>query len=429
MISTNIRFEELVREEEGRFWVHRDVYVDPEIFQLEMERIFESSWLYLAHESQVANPGDYLTLLMGRQPVILYRDRAGKLRVFVNRCRHRGAMLLCAQRGNTPYFRCPYHGWTYSDEGVLVGIPDRGGYPPGIEGGLSLEEIPCVETYRGFIFGRLRADGPSLQEHLGNARPYLDLIFEKYAEGVAFCRGVVRYAYRGNWKLQVENALDFYHVPFTHRSFIEVAKARGLTVASKVESPQAMARDEAIYLGRGHAVTITWAYGEATSPGIAGIAGPDELGRRVGPRLAKWAGRFAMHLLIFPNVMFMEEPGLQIRIVRPRAVDYTEIIAYHYIPRGIPKTAQERILRVGERFLGPAGIGTPDDLEMFHRCMQGYWARTAPWNDLSRGILRERCQGELEEVGPFEAVGNITDDTHYRGLYRWWLRLMQGEVR
>src|SRR6185503_581527 len=109
--------------------VHRDLYIDPELFQLEMERLWSRAWIYAGHESQVPNQGDYLTVDIAAQPLILLRHPDGSLRVLVNRCAHKGTKILGEPAGNAgKTLRCPYHAWSYRLDGSLLNIPLQQGY-------------------------------------------------------------------------------------------------------------------------------------------------------------------------------------------------------------------------------------------------------------------------------------------------------------
>src|SRR5262249_15906490 len=133
--------------------VHRLVYVDPDIFELEMKRMFYNTWVFVGHESEVAHPGDYKTMTLGRKPVILTRDASGKIFVLFNRCAHRAAIVCRQERGTSSYFRCLYHGWTYSNSGELVGVPFRSGYGEDFKTEeFGLTRVPHVQSYRGFVF-------------------------------------------------------------------------------------------------------------------------------------------------------------------------------------------------------------------------------------------------------------------------------------
>ncbi len=101
----------------GVYRANRRIFTDEDIFELEMKHIFEGNWVYLAHETQVPNPGDYFTTYIGRQPVVITRDRGGKLNCLINACSHRGAMLCRRKTDNRTTLTCPFHGWTFRNDG------------------------------------------------------------------------------------------------------------------------------------------------------------------------------------------------------------------------------------------------------------------------------------------------------------------------
>ena len=200
--------------------VHRDVYVDPAVFEAELSRIFARTWVYVGHESEVAQPGSFTTTTIGRQPVILTRTESGEVVVLLNRCTHRAATVCQERRGQTRFFRCPYHGWSFRPDGTLVGFTFADGYddPDLCVGDFTLGRAARVDSYRGFVFASLAADGPSLAEHLGNAAPYIDLLADLSPNGQLQLgtAGESRYSYPGNWKIQCENGVDGYHANFVH---------------------------------------------------------------------------------------------------------------------------------------------------------------------------------------------------------------------
>ncbi|MEX0729812.1 MAG: aromatic ring-hydroxylating dioxygenase subunit alpha [Aquisalimonadaceae bacterium] len=381
----------------GTFRVHSGVYVENHVFDAEMEAFFRRGWVYLAHESQLPEPNDYLTCRLARQPILLSRGEDGEVRGFLNRCRHRGALVCRNESGNAKSFTCFYHSWSYRNTGELTGVTGPEGFPPNFDlSGLGLAPLPRLESYRGFLFGSLSADGPPLKEHLGNAAAYLDLILDKSDEPLRVVPGVSTYEFKGNWKLQAENSLDYYHLPFVHRSFMEVRRARGEEV--KRGNLRNLANDYGVDLGNGHGTVITLDEG----------------------------GEPNQHLFLFPNLVLLEEPAPQIRVIDPLAVDQTKVRGYFYMHGEADNSMK---LRHYERFYGPTGFGTPDDMEVFHSCMDGYSIDSVPWNDLSRGLHREVTEAPLAWMPPFVSAGNITDDNFMRGFYRKWRLALSSDVR
>src|SRR5437879_942589 len=205
--------------------VHRALYTDPAIFELELERIFGRAWLALGHESQVRASGDYYTTRMGREPVLVVRHEDGSVKVLINRCAHRGSMVCAEGRGNVERFVCPYHGWSYDRAGQLKAVPFSSGYAPGKLAGLRLQAAPRIANYRGFIFASLAADGPSLEDFLGPTRASFDDLVDRAPGGeLEVAGGVFKHTYNGNWKLMLENHLDGAHPNYVHASSVAVAR-------------------------------------------------------------------------------------------------------------------------------------------------------------------------------------------------------------
>ena len=204
--------------------VHRGVYSDPAIFELEMERIFNKVWTYVGHESQVTNAGDYWTVQIGRQPMIMVRHSDRSVRVLYNRCPHRGAMLYGDRCGNAGKgIICSYHSWQFDTDGRCKAIPLDKGYlgtrlAPG-DPDSNVKAAERVDSYRGFVFASLAADGPSLLDWLGPARIAFDDMCDRAPEGevevVPTCFRVIQ---QSNWKIFLENQLDALHPAVTHES-------------------------------------------------------------------------------------------------------------------------------------------------------------------------------------------------------------------
>ena len=131
--------------------ISREIFVNEEVYQKELEQVFTRAWLFIGHESQVAKPGDYFVSYMGEESVILCRDREYQLHVFLNTCRHRGMKVCRYDEGNTPVFTCPYHGWSFATDGKLVGVPFyKDAYHEKLDKSKwGLVEVPQVFNYTG----------------------------------------------------------------------------------------------------------------------------------------------------------------------------------------------------------------------------------------------------------------------------------------
>lgn len=167
---------------------HRSIFTDPQLFEFEIKHIFEGNWVFLAHESQIPEPGDYFTLTLGRQPVIITRDKQHALHALINSCAHRGAMLCRRKTGNKNSFTCPFHGWTFGNNGKLLKAKDEstGGYPETFkhEGSHDLKKLPRFASYRGFLFGSLSEDVQPLETYLGETCKIIDLMVDQAPEGL-----------------------------------------------------------------------------------------------------------------------------------------------------------------------------------------------------------------------------------------------------
>ncbi|MGO9265141.1 MAG: aromatic ring-hydroxylating oxygenase subunit alpha [Candidatus Binataceae bacterium] len=417
-----LNLDELVQEHR----VHRKIYTEPEIFALEMERIFERGWVFLGHESEVAQVGDYKTVRFGSQPAIMTRDENGAIHVVMNRCMHRGATICQQERGNANYFRCWYHGWTYSSRGELIGLPYPGGYGSHFDRGkFALIKAAKVATYRGLVFASLTPEVEELPDYLGAAKYYLDLFMDLSPEGAVEARaGTHKYGYDGNWKFQMENGVDGYHANFVHQSFFEVqGKKLGRKVAQLFTEGSPM---ESKDLGHGHSILDMAPKRQAARPvsnllrGATSQAATDtymaSLERRFGKeRTSEILAASNVNLAIFPNLLII---GIQFRNVIPVGVGRTDVFLTPTTLRGVPEEINVARLRAHESFYGPAGGGAPDDVEMFNRCQDGLRVKGAEWLELSRGLEREYTSAD----GIIAA--HLTDEVPQRAFYRGWRTAM-----
>jgi p-cumate 2,3-dioxygenase alpha subunit len=145
--------------QEGVFRVHRSAMTSHEVLQTEQERVFNKCWLYLCHESEVENPGDYRRRNVAGRPLFFVRGSDGKLRVFLNTCTHRGALICRHDQGHADVLQCFYHAWTFNNQGDLVGVPDEAGYGNCFNRAeMGLKSPPRVDNYRGFVFVSFNPD-------------------------------------------------------------------------------------------------------------------------------------------------------------------------------------------------------------------------------------------------------------------------------
>lgn len=402
------------------FRVHTSAYTDAAIFELEMERIYEQGWVYVAHESEIPQPGDFRTSVVGTQPVIVSRGPDGSVNVLLNRCRHRGSVVCREERGHTAQFQCPYHGWTYRVDGLLLGCPQADGYPPGFPTAtLGLAPAARVATYRGLIFGSLSACGESLEERLGQVRKYVDLWCDRSPTGqVTLTRAMHRYGYPGNWKLQMDNGVDGYHGNYAHESFVNLMERAEETSSGEFAALRRTGYTRGLSHGDG---LIDRPYG-----GMAGqfdYLDPSlteyhaQLEARYGAeRAAQLKGQ--QNLFIFPNLFLFES---HVRVIRPVTIDQTVVEMHPFALDGVPEGLNAARLKAHERFFGPAGFGAPDDVEMFVNVWSGLKARAVDWLIMSRGLHREVRNDDGE------CVGASTDEAPQRAAWREWRALMTVE--
>ena len=427
------------RPAEGVFRVRREAFLDPQLFELEMQRVFEGTWQFVGMESQVARPHDYFTAMLGRQPVVVSRDGDGRLMCFLNSCRHRGGIVVPYASGNAAHHICRYHGWSYASSGRNTGITHReeGRYPPGFaEENHDLAPVARFAGYKGFLFASLSTDVPPLEEHLGESRAFLDLVADQSPRGLELIAGTITYTFEGNWKLQFENGLDFYHFASTHASYVEVSKQRqqrhGIEAGPRWS--EAETSDQGTFnFGRGHAVM--WSNRNSlrvTRPLTQDADAVAALTERVGEARARWM-HLNRNLTIFPNMQLIDVTSLQLRLWRPLAVDRTEMTSWCLAPVGESTAARKRRIRQYEDFFNPSGLATSDDNVIYELQQAGLPARAAGWTQghlRGLGSFGSGQNAHADELG-FKPESWITgsfqmgSETCFHTGYREWLRLLK----
>jgi phenylpropionate dioxygenase-like ring-hydroxylating dioxygenase large terminal subunit len=422
--------------------VHRKLYTDPGIFELEMDRIFGRAWVYVGHESQVKKPGDYFSTHIGRRPVVMVRDERGQLRVIHNQCAHRGALVVAAAHGNAPEFTCCYHGWTYHLDGRIKGVPLNHGYPRDFDAKnprMAMTAVPRVTSYRGFVFASEAADGPALEDALGHIITSLDDLLDRAPEGeIEIAGGVFRHAYDANWKVYFENLCDAAHPLFTHRSSIEAAQAQSDDAYSDGSGEIAIRqmRQNGAPYGFWESQVGIWTYpnghsylGDYHDDAKLVAALQDPVFREYISALERNKGKAeARRILevrrwnsnIYPNVSLMSQ-FQQLRVVHPVAVDRTVVHTYSFRLKGAPEQMFRNTIAFANVVNGTGSLVLTDDLEIYNRIDMGLHSAGTEWLQIGRGYQSD----QPDEHGGRRGI-NSTSEVYIRNMFDAWLGYMNG---
>jgi p-cumate 2,3-dioxygenase subunit alpha len=397
------------------------------VFQLERTRIFEKSWLYLGHESEVPNAGDYCRRTIAGRPMFFVRGNDGLIRAFFNTCTHRGAQVCRQDEGHALSFQCFYHGWTFSTQGDLAGVPDEAGYAECFDkANYALKAPPRVEHYRGFYFVSFDPNIVALESYLGEACRLIDLTMDsaEILGGWTILRGCAKYSINANWKLMVENSYDGYHLPTVHQTYLEYAAWRRTLIG---KSPKRFTgATDAFALRYGHGGMLQ----EAPQRGIANpsLIWSEETNREVERLKAENIARFgeergremcevSRHLVIFPTLAFQDShSGFRLRNICPVSTTRVDILQWDLVPRNETEELRASRMESSLAFLGPGGLASPDDVEALESCQRGFSAGGVDWSDVSRGMHRKPL---------------MTDELQMRSFWRQWHGLMRevaGEI-
>lgn len=397
---------------------HVDIYRDPAVFQDEMDRIFYRSWVYVAHESEIPEPGDFKTTYIGEIPVIATRDPQGQVHVLINRCMHRGAVVCPMEKGNVQSFMCAYHGWEYALDGTLTAVAMPRGYN---EGEVDIDAQGLVRAkkvgiYRGIIFASLLAEPDiTLEEKLGGVKEFIDLYmdFSPVGEILVGRSGVYKHTYEGNWKIQVEGSVEGYHAPVTHSTAFDVMIRKMAFPPNYQDLPL-----HGLDAGYGNNVLEVYKLSDEMVHKRWDPEFIELLSDAHGHERAMDVLRTRFNMVIFPNFAILE---YQFRVIRPIRPDLAEVRIYHTTLKDVPKRVNARRCREHEFFYGPSAFGGPDDYAVFDRIQEGFKAgQAAPWVYFNRGIGNET----MDEQG--RRVGGHTQETQQRAPYYEYRRLMAG---
>jgi benzoate/toluate 1,2-dioxygenase alpha subunit len=428
---------ELIHSEKGVRLLDRRIFVENSLFEQERQKIWCKVWVFVAHESQIPSPRNYITAWIERTPIVISRDRSGKLHAFVNICSHRGSTIVRTSKGNAANFTCPFHGWVFNPEGKILDIvkKESGGYPASFDN-CSRDLVKVrLENYRGFLFATLNQNAEPLQDYLAESKTFIDLIVDQSPQGIEVLKGKSTYTFNGNWKMQAENGVDGYHVDATHANYVMVYQNRAKLNAEKGLKVLAAGQISSVpksgfyHLGNGHTV-IWWDKANAEDQPI--YAQRKRLMAEHGEVKTKWMTERARNMLIYPNVFLMDQMSTQIRVFRPLAVDKTEVTIYCFAPVGEPPEERAKRIRQYEDFFNVSGMATPDDLMEFSESQVGCRSYDVMrWSNLSRGAAHE-IEGPDQEaialgIKPLRSGAHVADEGIFLAQHERWLELMNAE--
>jgi len=389
--------------------ISRELFINVELYAQELEQLFTRNWLFVGHESQIPNPGDYFLSQMGTESVIVNRDLTGKIRLFLNTCTHRGMRLCRYDEGNSDSFACPYHGWTFSTDGTLASVPQ---FNQGYHGELDrsawgLIEPPKLICYRGTIWANWAKDAPEFVEALGGARYYLDAFLtapdgsDTPLEAIA---GIQKWRIPCNWKLAAENfAGDYYH-GITHASVDQV----GISPSGKRGRHQFDAAYQDLY---------------AELPEVnewfrnAHVARAKRLGDEA--RLMHHGGT------LFPNFSF-SNGRMSIAVWHPNGPTDTLAWRWYLVPSDAPEVVKNALRQYAMRYQGPAGMTEQDDMENWNQASAaslGTIARRHPYH-YGMGQGHEMNTGAHSWIAQGGLVTEGISEQNQRGFYQHWATQM-----
>jgi phenylpropionate dioxygenase-like ring-hydroxylating dioxygenase large terminal subunit len=411
--------------------VHRDVYTDPEIFQLEMERLWSRTWIYVGHASQIPNAGDFITLDIAAKPLIMVRHTDGTIRVLMNRCAHKGTKVVSAPAGNAgKTFRCPYHAWTYRTDGSLINIPLKDGYSgTRLEANLRLAAVKNVETHRGFVFARLSEQGIGFRDYFGDSLSSIDNLADRSPEGeLELAGGCLRFLHNCNWKMFVENLNDTMHPMIVHASSAGIAKK--LWEGQPADRPKPMAIEQIAPFASDYKFfddmgVRVYAHGHGFSgvnfsihSSYSSVPEYEQAMQRAygDERARKILGTVRHNTVYYPSLTI--KGAIQsIRVARPLAADKTLLESYTFRLKGAPDALLERTVTYNRLINSPMSVVGHDDLHCYRAIQEGLAAQGNEWVNLQRNF-------DPAEVDAGELTANGTSDISMRNQFRAWREFM-----
>jgi phenylpropionate dioxygenase-like ring-hydroxylating dioxygenase large terminal subunit len=420
--------------------ISRRLFVDREVYERELETLFTRAWLFIGHESQIPNPGDFITSRMGEESVILVRDEVEEVHVFLNSCRHRGMKVCRYEAGNTDLFRCSYHAWAYGLDGALRGVPhEKTIYEGGLDrSAWSLIKVAQIARYKGTVWATWDADAPDFLTYLGDARMHLDLALDcrDGRPGGSEVIGIHKWLVPANWKLAAENFLgDTYHNP-SHRSvdLIGIGPSAQSGVKGRRDNELEQAQHVWVSFPAGHGVHSAvkptpndYVESFKDHPEIEAYFRDCHASRcaQLGDqsRLLPFVGT------MFPNTSYHGGQPRGLCSWHPHSETQTEAWRFFLVDADAPQSVKQFLRNYYMRYSGPAGMTEQDDMENWLYATQaskGAIARRYDFNyqqSLGRTVLDPVVDGIAV---PGEVATQISEHMA-RGFYRRWGSYIDGK--
>ena len=414
--------------------VHRDLYIDDEVFALEQEHFFANTWNYIGHDSQLPTPGDYLRAEIAGQPLMAVRQPDKSVRVMMNRCAHKGSRLVTAPCGNTgKFFRCPYHAWTYKTDGSLLAIPLKGGYEgtrlSECEASKGLTQIRHVRVYRGFIFVKLNDTGPDFGEYFGDSLSSIDNMADRSPEGeLEIAGGCLRFMHQCNWKMFIENLNDTMHPMVAHESSAGTAKRMWADKPADAAKPMAIEQfvpfmsDYKFFEDMGVRVfdnghSFSGVHYSIHSKYSAIPEYEAAMKAAYGDERAAEILAMARHNTVYYPNLTIKGAIQSIRVARPIAADKTLIESWTFRLKGAPPQLLERTCMYNRLINSPFSVVGHDDLQAYRGAQAGLHASGNEWVSLHRNF-------DPAEIGQKDLTTTGTSEISMRNQYRAWLKYM-----
>jgi phenylpropionate dioxygenase-like ring-hydroxylating dioxygenase large terminal subunit len=436
--NNNLNAEGLVDLERGT--ISREIFVSDEVYKKELETVFMRAWLFVGHESQIPNPGDFFSSRMGEESVILVRDKANEIHVFLNSCRHRGMKVCRYESGNTTLFTCPYHSWTYTTDGKIRGIPR---YKTLYEGVLerddwSLIEVAQIVNYKGSIWATWDPNAPDFETYLGEAKLHLDhaLDCRDGRPGGSEVIGVHKWIFPSNWKFAAENFLgDTYHNP-SHRSvdLIGIGPSAQGGVKGRRDNELEVAQHIWVSFAGGHGVhSAVMPEGSSYKEQFKNDPEIEEYFRNCYEQRKERLGDDSRFLpfvgTIFPNTSYHGRQPRNLCVWHPHGPDKTEGWRFFLVDADAPKAVKDFLRTYYMRYSGPAGMTEQDDMENWlyaTAASVGTVARRYPFN-YSQSMTKAELDPIVHGI-QLRGVVNQQETEHMAlGYYKRWSQYIDGK--